>query len=63
MRNSKGHFVKGNEEGFTTTRKQSLTAQVSIRLIPQVKEKLKSIPDWQKRVRDYIENIIKDDGE
>ena len=61
MRNSKGHFVKGNDEGFTTNRKQPLTAQVAIRLTPQVKEKLKNIPDWQSLVRGYIDTIVKDD--
>ena len=61
MRNSKGHFVKGYDEGFTTNRKQPLTAQVAIRLTPQVKEKLKNIPDWQSLVRGYIDTIVKDD--
>lgn len=64
MRDSKGHFIKGNNEGFTTNRKQPLTAQVAIRLTPQVKKKLKNIPDWQNLVREYIETIIrKDDGD
>ena len=60
MRNSKGHFIKGNEEGFTTNRKQSLCAQVAIRLTPQAKEKLKNIPDWQNQIRDFIEDMVKD---
>ncbi|MEO1378440.1 MAG: hypothetical protein AAFW70_30075 [Cyanobacteria bacterium J06635_10] len=63
MRNSKGHFIKGNNEGFTTDRKQPLTAQVAIRLTPQVKEKLKNIPDWQSLVRGYIETITRKDDE
>ncbi|MEM7578777.1 MAG: hypothetical protein AAF316_02815 [Cyanobacteria bacterium P01_A01_bin.80] len=64
MRNSKGHFVKGNNEGFTTDRKQPLTAQVAIRLTPQVKEKLKNIPNWQNQVREIIEAIVrKNDGD
>ena len=63
MRNSKGHFVKGNNEGFTTDRKQPLTAQVAIRLTPQVKEKLKNIPNWKNQIRDYIHEMIKDDSE
>ncbi|MEM6754318.1 MAG: hypothetical protein AAF630_15255 [Cyanobacteria bacterium P01_C01_bin.38] len=62
MRNSKGHFVKGHKEGFTTNRKQSLTSQVAIRLTPEVKQKLKNIPDWQNQIRDFIEDMIKDDG-
>ncbi|WP_157229320.1 hypothetical protein [Rivularia sp. PCC 7116] len=45
-----------------TNRKQSLTAQVAIRLTPQVKEKLKNIPNWQNQVRDFIEDMTKDDG-
>ena len=64
MRNSKGHFVKGHKEGFTTNRKQPLTAQIAIRLTPQVKKKLKNIPDWQIQVRKFIEAItMKDDGD
>ncbi|WP_414621443.1 hypothetical protein [Calothrix sp. CCY 0018] len=58
MRNSKGHFVKGHEEGFTTNRKQPLTAQIAIRLTPQVKEKLKNIPNWKSQVRDFIEVLV-----
>lgn len=61
MRNSKGHFVKGNDEGFTSSREQSLTAQIAIRLTPQAKEKLKKIPNWQSKIRDFIEDIAKDD--
>ena len=60
MRNSKGHFVKGHKEGFTTNRTQPLTAQVAIRLTPQVKEKLKNIPNWQNQVRGFIETIVKE---
>ncbi|MEM7579143.1 MAG: hypothetical protein AAF316_04690 [Cyanobacteria bacterium P01_A01_bin.80] len=62
MRNSKGHFIKGNNEGFTTDRRQPLASQISIRLAPQIKEKLKNIPDWQNQVRDFIEDMVKDDG-
>ncbi|MEO0573300.1 MAG: hypothetical protein AAF039_16455 [Bacteroidota bacterium] len=60
MRNSKGHFVKGNSEGFKTDRKQPLSAQVAVRLTPQVKEQLKQISEWQRQVRDFIENMVKD---
>ncbi|MEO1375295.1 MAG: hypothetical protein AAFW70_13435 [Cyanobacteria bacterium J06635_10] len=62
MRNSKGHFIKGNEEGFTTNRKHPLTATATVRLTPQAKEKLQNIPNWQNKVRDFIEDMIKDDG-
>ncbi len=63
MRNSKGHFVKGHKEGFTTDRTNPLTAQIAIRLTPQVKEKLKNIPNWKNQIRDYIHEMIKDDSE
>lgn len=63
MRNYKGHFVKGHKEGFTTDRTNPLTAQIAIRLTPQVKEKLKNIPNWKNQIRDYIHEMIKDDGE
>lgn len=64
MRNPKGHFIKGNSEGFTTDRKQPLSAQVAIRITPQVKEKLKNIPSWQSQVREFIEAIVnEDDGD
>lgn len=63
MRNSKGHFFKGHKEGFTTDRTNPLTAQIAIRLTPQVKEKLKNIPNWKNQIRDYIHEMIKDDSE
>ncbi len=64
MRSSKGHFAKGHKEGFTTNRKQPLTAQIAIRLTPKVKEKLKNVPNWQGEVREFIEALAeRGDGE
>lgn len=62
MRNYKGQFVKGNEEGFITDRLKPLNAHVGIRLTTEDKEKLKSVPEWQGRLRNFIQQLIKEHG-
>ena len=62
MRNSKGHFVRGNSEGFNTNRNKALTAQISIRITAEDKETLKSVPIWQERLRTSIQQLIEEHG-
>ena len=64
MRNKSGYFKKGNKEGFVTNRPKALKSLVGIRLTPEDKEALKNIPNWQERLREYIQTLINDvDGE
>ncbi len=63
MRNNNGHFKKGHREGFVTKRPKALTAQVALRLTPEDKEALISVPNWQERLRDCIKTLIEDEGE
>ncbi len=63
MRNKLGHFEKGHGEGFTTNRPKALKALVGIRLTPENKEALKNVPNWQERLREYIQSLINEDGE
>lgn len=62
MRNSKGHFIKGHKEGFTTDRLEPLTAQIGIRLTEREKQALTGISGWKKRLREYIQIMIENDG-
>ncbi|MGB6294964.1 MAG: hypothetical protein WBF90_02120 [Rivularia sp. (in: cyanobacteria)] len=62
MRNTKGHFIKGNKEGFTTDRVEPLTAQIGIRLTEGEKQALTNIPNWKRRLRGFIQNMIEDDS-
>ena len=62
MRNELGHFEKGHNEGFTTDRPKALKSLVGIRLTPEDKEALKNVPDWQERLRQYIQLLIEEDG-
>ena len=63
MRNSKGHFVKGNSEGYTSHRKESIKGRLTIMINENDLATLKNIPDWRERVREYIKLIIKDHGD
>ncbi len=63
MRDKSGHFKKGNTEGFVTDRPKALKSLVGIRLTPEDKEALKNVPNWQERLREYIQILINEDGE
>ena len=62
MRNSKGHFVKGNSEGYVSSREESIKGKLTIRINENDLTALKKIPDWRELVREYIKLIIKDHG-
>jgi len=63
MRDKSGYFKKGNTEGFVTSRPKALKSLVGIRLTPEDKEALKNVPNWQERLREYIQEMISNDGE
>ncbi|MGD1909979.1 MAG: hypothetical protein ACFB2X_03695 [Rivularia sp. (in: cyanobacteria)] len=63
MRNKSGHFQKGNTEGFVSNRPESLKSTITVRLTAKDKEALKNVPDWQERLRQYIQLLIEEDGE
>ena len=42
---------------FKTDRKESYTAQVSVRIAPSLKEKLQDVEGWQEEVRKFLEQI------
>ena len=54
MRNSKGHFVKGNSEGYTSNRKETIKGRLTIMINEDDLAALKNIPDWRERVREYL---------
>lgn len=63
-RNNYGHFQKGHKLGFTTDRSEPLVAIVNLRVSESQKTKLKTIPNWQERLRECIDILIHDvDGE
>ncbi len=63
-RNNFGHFKKGHKLGFTTDRSEPLIAIVNLRVSQSQKNKLKNVPNWQERLREYIDVLNNDvDGE
>lgn len=51
---------RGNPESLiplTTHRKESCTANVTLRIPPSQKSKLQQIDNWQEVLRDYIQQI------
>ncbi|MEM9926215.1 MAG: hypothetical protein AAF915_21095 [Cyanobacteria bacterium P01_D01_bin.50] len=62
MRNYKGHFLKGNSEGYTSARKETIKGKLTIMINEDDLFALKNIPDWRERVREYIKLLIKDHG-
>lgn len=55
-----GHFKKGHKRGFTTQRAEPLKTTATIRLTEKQKTILKNTPDWQERLRQYIDSFCKD---
>lgn len=54
---------KRNWEGiipyqFKTSRPESCTARLQVRVPPSVLERLQKIPHWQERVREALEELI-----
>ncbi|MCV3216608.1 hypothetical protein OGM63_24395 [Plectonema radiosum NIES-515] len=35
-------------------------APVQFKVLPGVREKLKTVPDWQERLRDFVDSLIED---
>ncbi|MEO1377034.1 MAG: hypothetical protein AAFW70_22625 [Cyanobacteria bacterium J06635_10] len=62
MRNSKGHFVKGNKEGFIPGGDKPLTAHIGLKLTEDKKEALRQIPQWRDKLRSLIDAMIKEHG-
>ncbi|MGD1914271.1 MAG: hypothetical protein ACFB2X_26585 [Rivularia sp. (in: cyanobacteria)] len=63
-RDNWGKFEKGNKVGFTTNRSEPLTALINLRVSESQKTKLKTIPNWQERLRECIDILTHDvDGE
>ena len=59
-RDNWGQFKKGNKLGFTTNRTEPLTDIVNLRVSKSQKDKLKTIPNWQERLRECIDVLIYD---
>ena len=53
---------KGNPDivkyGFTTERTEPCTAQISVRISPSLKAKLKNVDNWQELVRETLEKAV-----
>ncbi len=56
-RNNFGRFKKGHKLGFTTDRSEPLTSIVNLRVTQSQKNKLKNVPNWQERLREYIDDL------
>ncbi len=56
-RNNFGRFKKGHKLGFTTDRSEPLTCIVNLRVTQFQKNKLKNVPNWQERLRKYIDDL------
>lgn len=55
------YFEKGHKDRYTTTREVSLTSNITLRLTPQQKEQIKTVPNWQERLRNYIDSMIEEE--
>ena len=62
MRDSKGHFVKGNKEGFIPGGDKPLTAHIGLKLTEDKKGALRQIPQWRDKLRSLIDAMIKEHG-
>lgn len=62
MRNSKGHFVQGNKEGFIPSGDKPLTAHIGLKLTEDKKEALRQIPQWRDKLRSLIDAMIEEHG-
>jgi uncharacterized protein (DUF4415 family) len=52
-------FQKKHKFGFTTNRDKPLTSSpVCFRLDQELAEKLKSIPNWQERLREVLPELV-----
>lgn len=51
-------FQKKHQLGFTTSREQPLTASVCLRVDEKLAQNLKSIPNWQAKLRDILPELV-----
>ncbi len=61
MSTGKKGFQENNEYRFTTKRTIPLDTTATIRLTQKQKQILKNTPDWQERLRQYIDLFCKDE--
>lgn len=52
-------FQKKNKLGFTSTQPFDKDP-VCFKVLPGIKDKLKSVPGWQERLRDCIDKLIEE---
>ncbi len=51
-------FQKKHKLGFTTDRDKPMTASVSFRIDEELAQNLKSIPNWQGKLRDVLPSLV-----
>jgi hypothetical protein len=52
-------FQKKNKLGFTSTQPFDKDP-VCFKVLPGIKDKLKTVPDWQERLRESVDKIIEE---
>jgi hypothetical protein len=52
-------FRKNNKLGFTSEQPFDKDP-VCFKVLPSVKDKLKAVPNWQERLREFVNELIKD---
>lgn len=52
-------FQKNNKLGFTSTQPFDKNP-VCFKVLPGIKDKLKTVPDWQKQLRDFVDKLIEE---
>jgi hypothetical protein len=52
-------FQKNNKLGFTSTQPFDKDP-VCFKVLPGIKDKLKTVPDWQERLREFVDKIIEE---
>lgn len=53
------YFKKGNQWEWKPEGEKTLDATVTLRLTKEQKEQVKKVPGWQGLLRNYIEELIK----
>ncbi|MEO0968640.1 MAG: hypothetical protein AAFX80_09955 [Cyanobacteria bacterium J06639_18] len=63
MSTGKKGFQENNKHRFMTSREKPLVKTVTIRITEEQKQILKNTPNWQERLRQYIDSFRKDECE
>ena len=50
---------KAKATQFTTDRPESCTAKITVRIPPSLKEELKNLDNWQEKVRQFLQEEVK----